>query len=1017
MDCNSNGIPDECDIANGISLDCNGNGIPDLCDISTGLCEDENNNGIPDECERLQGQIHLNFWNDIWKGTLEESIAWSNTHYPSSANRSDLCHYEDPSVAPLYILKVWGWLIPPATGEYTFWISSEDKSALWLSSDSNPIEPDIQTSICQDTMGSPPHAWFTRPSQQSNPIHLEKDIPYYFTAIGQKEHREYYLSIGWAGPTIGNIATGNVIVVDGRFISTDRPEQDCNGNGIFDNIDLSLCSSQDCNQNSIPDECDIAGETSRDCNGNGIPDECELSYVFNDCNGNEILDECDITQGTSQDLNGDGIPDECGRKIPGLLRREIWDWASYTENLVGSIQWIQTQPYTSCDQLESFDFSSRNTDYYIARLWGWLTPPASGDYTFWIASDNNSGLWIDTQLKSIFSTTAICTVVGRTEYQEWNSMPSQQKSKPIYLQQGVSYPVVAIMNEGKYGDYLSVAWAGPGIGNSPTIIQGQYLAAIIPYRDCNGNAVNDFDEIKQGICSDCNQNEYPDECDIFQGTSQDCNANGSPDECDIVSETSRDLNGDKIPDECQVDVRVEPVVVLVDPAGTSEVRTQLPESIAAVVRGGRYFVEIWASDVGVVNTGLTGMYVDVGFCGQTQATQLNNGGIFTEFASGTIQSGKVDEFGGSALPSGGGIGPEWVRVGWLTISADVDIPTCKIELQPSSSGIAALTRGLINWAYVQLGSRTIQILPPARSYDLDGDKTIGVGDLSLFAGSWQKLVPPATAGHDFDCDNFVGVGDLSWFATGWLKATNNPTILYPACTPPPSAGIPLPPSSWPGTIPSPPVMEDVLVGLALRDTASSKDTASNLPDSVGEIVPGGTYYLEVWSSDAGDINTGLTSVYVDLEFTEGAVTVANVSHGGIFTQFKGGTVGTAGIVNLGGSTLTQGVGGNPVWARLAVIMLTAKQHKISFMLKPSAWGVSAYGRGTIPWSKIAMGNLEYPSIGRWDINQNMRVEFDDFSIISENWLLSGANLSGDFDKSGWVTIEDLAEFVNHWLEE
>ncbi|MCZ6835257.1 MAG: hypothetical protein O7G85_05725 [Planctomycetota bacterium] len=47
-DCNTNGIPDACDIQDGFSSDCNGNGVPDECDI---LIEDCNTNGIPDSCE------------------------------------------------------------------------------------------------------------------------------------------------------------------------------------------------------------------------------------------------------------------------------------------------------------------------------------------------------------------------------------------------------------------------------------------------------------------------------------------------------------------------------------------------------------------------------------------------------------------------------------------------------------------------------------------------------------------------------------------------------------------------------------------------------------------------------------------------------------------------------------------------------------------------------------------------------------------------------------------------------
>ena len=63
-DCNGNRIPDECEIADGTSYDCdgdgvldqctwdcNGNGIADVCDIADGVSEDCSGNGIPDECE------------------------------------------------------------------------------------------------------------------------------------------------------------------------------------------------------------------------------------------------------------------------------------------------------------------------------------------------------------------------------------------------------------------------------------------------------------------------------------------------------------------------------------------------------------------------------------------------------------------------------------------------------------------------------------------------------------------------------------------------------------------------------------------------------------------------------------------------------------------------------------------------------------------------------------------------------------------------------------------------------
>lgn len=58
VDCDGNGTPDSCDIDpvdpdgdGAVSPDCNGNGVPDPCDLASGANEDCNDNGIPDVCE------------------------------------------------------------------------------------------------------------------------------------------------------------------------------------------------------------------------------------------------------------------------------------------------------------------------------------------------------------------------------------------------------------------------------------------------------------------------------------------------------------------------------------------------------------------------------------------------------------------------------------------------------------------------------------------------------------------------------------------------------------------------------------------------------------------------------------------------------------------------------------------------------------------------------------------------------------------------------------------------------
>ena len=63
VDCNRNGVPDQCDLSSGASddsngnqipddceSDCNGNGVPDDSDIASGTSRDRDGDGEPDEC-------------------------------------------------------------------------------------------------------------------------------------------------------------------------------------------------------------------------------------------------------------------------------------------------------------------------------------------------------------------------------------------------------------------------------------------------------------------------------------------------------------------------------------------------------------------------------------------------------------------------------------------------------------------------------------------------------------------------------------------------------------------------------------------------------------------------------------------------------------------------------------------------------------------------------------------------------------------------------------------------------
>ncbi len=299
-------------------------------------------------------------------------------------------------------------------------------------------------------------------------------------------------------------------------------------------------------------------------------------------------------------------------------------------------------------------------------------------------------------------------------------------------------------------------------------------------------------------------------------------------------------------------------------------------------------------------------------------------------------------------------------------------------------------------------------------YDLDGDGEVNDGDLSILSGSWQKDVPPASSEHDFDCDDTVGVGDLSWLATAWYKEAYDPTVRYsPACdggsTPGPSSGT------------------DIEVQLVAVSTPSASDTSSNLPVSLPVIGVGGTYFLEVWASDRGDVNSGITSAYIRLNFPQDSVSVLNASSSESFQIFSSGNLLPGSVTELGGSSLPGEIGIEPTWARIAILQVKADSPSLSvdFTLSASQTGFAAYGRGMIPWESIDLGSTsiiqgtETP-FRRGDPNDDRLVNLSDV-IFTLQYLFTGGQApactdAADANDDLSVDLSDGIALIWHLFE-
>ena len=135
-----------------------------------------------------------------------------------------------------------------------------------------------------------------------------------------------------------------------------------------------------------------------------------------------------------------------GTAVPALTNAAAFPNSPTTEDVINNV--LETG--TNID------------DYYGQRLRALLTPTVTGNYTFWIASDDQSELWLGTNSLPA-SRRRIAYVSGWTNPRVWTSSV-YQCSAAISLTAGTRYYIEALHKENSGGDNLSVAWLVPGSG-------------------------------------------------------------------------------------------------------------------------------------------------------------------------------------------------------------------------------------------------------------------------------------------------------------------------------------------------------------------------------------------------------------------------------------------------------------------------------------------------------------------------------------------------------------------------
>jgi hypothetical protein len=164
--------------------------------------------------------------------------------------------------------------------------------------------------------------------------------------------------------------------------------------------------------------------------------------------------------------------------VPDLTGNPIYPNAPMTN---GSSSSFDTTPITGGD-LRNKGYGALG-DNYGDSLSGWITPTVSGDYTFFLNTDDASELWLSGTADPAGASLIAYDLTCCHPFQEKTNVNVTYTSDPVPLVKDQSYFIRALHTEGGGGDYLRVAWRIAGATNAPSTllpIPAAYLSSYAP---------------------------------------------------------------------------------------------------------------------------------------------------------------------------------------------------------------------------------------------------------------------------------------------------------------------------------------------------------------------------------------------------------------------------------------------------------------------------------------------------------------------------------------------------------
>ena len=403
------------------------------------------------------GGVTRAFWAGIVSGNL--SALTGAVTYPNNPTSVDVLGLFETgtNIGNDYGQRVYGYVCPPTTGSYVFWVAADNVAQLYLSSSSNPASKALIVNL---TNWAGPRDWNKYAIQKSITLTLQANTPYYIEALHKEGSGGDNFGVAWQGPGIAQqVIAGQYLVPFGSAaLSTPTPGPTMTPSPTATATQMALpTATRTPTPTLTPTETQVPLPTH--------------TPTATPTLGPTLMPTASPTLAPTLTPSPTPIVSNACANTGGVTRAY---WAGLAGGAITSLTSSVNYPNnpTSVSVINTFETGTNIGNDYGQRIYGYVCPPTTGSYVFWVAADNVAQLYLSSNSNPALKV-QIVNLTNWAGPRDWNKY-AIQKSVTLTLQANTPYYIEALHKESTGGDNFAVAWQGPGI--TQQVISGTYLA-------------------------------------------------------------------------------------------------------------------------------------------------------------------------------------------------------------------------------------------------------------------------------------------------------------------------------------------------------------------------------------------------------------------------------------------------------------------------------------------------------------------------------------------------------------